>query len=73
MANSKLAQTKPVDKSGNALSGLSCDRVERIWHHKCTQASKTSGFENEAKPLGQEVQGSALIQCTTWGMVAGST
>ena len=37
---SSTASTKPVDKAGNALSGLSCDRVERIWRHRCTQVLK---------------------------------
>jgi hypothetical protein len=33
VASSKSASTKPVDKAGNAPSGLRCDRVEGIWHH----------------------------------------
>ena len=70
----EAASTEPVDKAGNALSGLSCDRVERIWRHQCTQASKRGGREKNgeavaAKPprrsrwAGGPWEGSGPVHC----------
>jgi hypothetical protein len=86
VAYSNSASTKPVDKAGNALSGLRCYRLERIWHHQSTQASKTGGREKIGKATVAEPprrshwaegpwEGSGLIrdQCTVQGMVASST
>jgi hypothetical protein len=57
-------------ETGPRLSGLSCDCVERIWRHQCTQAVKRGGRENlkvengeaaAAEPLGLRKVGSIIL------------